>query len=348
MAQRLQALRLGRPGARNGALARFGLVCVMLACAAAAPASRAEPLAEQVIQFLQQTQQAARNTDYSGVFTYQQGASMQSSRIVHVVDGTGERERLIILDGEPREFIRHNDTVQCLVPAKELVLIEKHRMDRFPGVLLGDGHDLETHYTLQLGETRQRVAGHECIPAEILPRDELRYGYRFCVDPESKLLIKAQTLDGQGEVINQIAFSSLQQGSAVQAHELDPPWDLRNWRKVELATQTIDVAELGWRVVLPPGFEHSTQISRPMKSGKPVMQMVLTDGLAAISVFFEQFQPSQDDRVMPRGPARNGAMNIYGARIGDHWLTAIGEVPAGTLRQLVEHIEYVPPTDVLQ
>src|SRR5690606_25121428 len=120
------------------------------------------------------------------------------------------------------------------------------------------------------------------------------------------------------------------------------------WRTIELSTQSIDVAHLGWRVAFPPGFEHSTQVSRPMKSGKPVMQMVLTDGLAAISVFIEQFQPNQDSRLMPRGPARNGAMNIYGARIGDHWLTAIGEVPAATLRQLVEHIEYVPPAGVLQ
>lgn len=348
MAKRAPAFRAYGPTARDGALSRLGVLFLLLACVAAAPARGAEPLADEVTLFLQQTQHAARNSDYSGIFTYQQGPSMQSSRIVHVVDGTGERERLVILDGEPREFIRHNDTVQCLVPEKELVLVEKHRMDRFPGVLLGDGHDLDSHYTLRVGKNRQRVAGHECIPAEIQPRDELRYGYRFCVDPDSKLLIKAQTIDDQGEVVNQIAFTSLQQGASVQARELETTWDLRGWRTIELSTQSIDVAHLGWRVAFPPGFEHSTQVSRPMKSGKPVMQMVLTDGLAAISVFIEQFQPNQDSRLMPRGPARNGAMNIYGARIGDHWLTAIGEVPAATLRQLVEHIEYVPPAGALQ
>ena len=346
MAYRAPVFRAFRQVARDRALLGLGLAFFWLASVASTPAQGAEPLAEEVTLFLQQTQQAARNSDYSGVFTYQQGASMQSSRIVHVVDGTGERERLVLLDGEPREFIRHNDTVQCLVPAKEVVLVEKHRMDRFPGVLLGEGHDLDAHYVLRLGETRHRVAGQECVPAEIQPRDGLRYGYRFCVEPETKLLIKAQTIDSNGEVVNQIAFTSLQLGAAVQAQELETSWDLRNWRRVEFSTQAIDVAELGWRVVLPPGFEHSTQISRPMKSGKPVIQMVLTDGLAAISVFIEQFQPSQDSRVLPKGPARNGAMNIYGARIGDHWLTAIGEVPAGTLHQLVEHIEYVPSTGV--
>jgi len=350
MAKQALAFRAHGPAARDGALSRLGVALLLAACAMASAAQRAQaadPLEGEVSRFLHQTQQAARNSDYSGVFTYQQGASMQSSRIVHVVDGTGERERLVILDGEPREFIRHNDTVQCLVPTKELVLVEKHRMDRFPGVLLGEGHDLDSHYTLRMGTHRQRVAGHECIPAEIQPQDDLRYGYRFCVDPDSKLLIKAQTVDEHGEVVNQIAFTSLQQGAAVQARELQTSWDMRGWRTIELPTKAVDIAELGWRVTLPPGFIHSTQVSRPMKSGKPVMQMVLTDGLAAISVFIEQFHPSQESRLMPQGAARNGAMNIYGTRIGDHWLTAIGEVPAGTLRQLVEHIEYVPPGGAL-
>lgn len=347
MASQVSLFRGYGQGARDRALVGLGFAFLWLASIASAPVYSATSFPDEVTLFLQQTQQAARNSDYSGVFTYQQGASMQSSRIVHVVDGTGERERLVILDGEPREFIRHNDTVQCLVPAKKLVLVEKHRMDRFPGVLLGEGHQLDEHYVLKVGDTRHRVAGHECVPAEILPRDGLRYGYRFCVDPESKLLIKAQTIDGQGEVVNQIAFTSLQLGTAVQAQELETSWDVRDWRKVEFSTQAIDVAQLGWRVTLPPGFAHSTQISRPMKSGKPVIQMVLTDGLAAISVFIEQYQASHDSRLLPKGPARNGAMNIYGARIGDHWLTAIGEVPVATLHQLVEHIEYVPPTSVM-
>lgn len=340
MASRASAIR-----ARQSAWPRVGGLVFVLLYMLAAPAQGAQPASPpegEVTRFLQETQQAARNSDYSGVFTYQQGANMQSSRIIHVVDGTGERERLIILDGEPREFIRHNDAVQCLLPAKQTVLVEKRRMDRFPGVLLGDGHNLDAHYSLKTGAKRQRVAGHECVPAEILPRDEFRYGYRFCVDPDSKLLIKAQTIDGHGQVVNQIAFTSLQQGAAVQAQDLKTSWDLHDWKTVELPTRAVDIAEHGWRVAMPTGFSHVTQISRPMKSGKPVMQMVLTDGLAAISVFIEQFESSQESGVMPKGPVHNGAMSMYGARIGDHWLTAVGEVPTETLRQLVEHTEYVP------
>lgn len=75
-----------------------------------APAWSAQP--DEAAAFLQQAQEAAQRLDYSGVYTYQQGASMQSSRIVHVVDGMGERERLEVLDGEPREYLKQNGIVQ--------------------------------------------------------------------------------------------------------------------------------------------------------------------------------------------------------------------------------------------
>src|SRR3546814_3402967 len=87
----------GGPGPRTG---RWGRMCrrlAVVACALAQPVLAAEPTATTVdpaLSMLQKIQTAARKLDCSGVFTYQQGPVMQSTRIVHVVDGTGERERL--------------------------------------------------------------------------------------------------------------------------------------------------------------------------------------------------------------------------------------------------------------
>ncbi len=39
--------------------------------------------------------------------------------------GRGEHEKLELMDGQPREFIRHNDDVRCYVPDSKLVLVEK-------------------------------------------------------------------------------------------------------------------------------------------------------------------------------------------------------------------------------
>jgi sigma-E factor negative regulatory protein RseB len=62
---------------------------------------------------------------------------------------------------------------------------------------------------------------------------------------------------------------------------------------------------------------------------------VFSDGLAAISVFIE---PGSQSRT--EGSMQQGAMNIIGRRYGDFWLTIVGEVPAGALRQVANSIEF--------
>jgi sigma-E factor negative regulatory protein RseB len=69
---------------------------------------------------------------------------------------------------------------------------------------------------------------------------------------------------------------------------------------------------------------------------------VLSDGLAAISVFIEPYDKKRNSS-QPHGAYRRGAINVYGTRVADFWVTALGEVPAATLEQLAKATEYVPP-----
>ncbi len=315
---------------------------LLLAGIAAWPAHGTQSIpVEDPASLLKKIQGAARTLDYSGVFIYQQGTNMQTSRLVHMVDGTGERERLEALDGQPREFIRHNGTVQVLLPEKKLVVVEERRIDRFPGLLLGEGGQVADYYSFSRDPGSFRTAGRECSLLYVKPRDNLRFGYKLCIDSETNLLMRAQTIDLDGSVVDQIGFTSLQLSEEVDIGQLQPRWDVNGWRTVSVATEPVDFTSQGWRVAMPPGFSSLTQISRPMASGRSVKQMVITDGLAAISVFIEPFE-EQRSRPYPHGAGRNGAINIYGTRIGDHWLTAIGQVPPDTLRELAERTQYVP------
>lgn len=307
----------------------------------AAPSNDAAP-ALDITVILHQVQSAARKLDYSGVLVYQQGATLQSARLVHVVDGTGERERLELLDGLPREYLRRDDSVRGLIPEKKLIVIEPGRADRFPGLLLGEAAKLAQNYQIKKGKAPARIAGHACTVYEIHPKDNYRYGYKLCVESGTNLLLKEQTINTQGEIIDQIAFSTLALRDQVRVEKLASPWDTQDWKVVQNPTEAIDVAKLGWRIPAPPGFEPVTQVSRPMKSGKAVKQLVYSDGLAAVSVFIEPLSSAHGGPTVPKGPSRNGVMNIFGGRIGEHWVTAIGEVPPEALRELVERTEYVP------
>lgn len=318
----------------------------LVTCSAYGQSTDAPEQGQDVLVLLSSIQEAARELDYAGVFAQQQGNALVSSRIVHVVDGTGERERLELLDGEPLEFLRHNETVQCLIPARKLVIRERSRGDRFPAVLLGEGQDVDTHYRVQSRAEIGRVAGHECNVHELTPRDHLRYGYRLCTDVKTNLLLKLQVISAEYGVLDQIAFTSLQLGKDVAADQLESSWDTRDWQVVEPRKVQADFAGKGWRISVPAGFRTVTQLSRPMSESRQVKQLVVSDGLAAISVFIEPF--ANGDPGRSASAVSKGALNIQEARIGDFWMTAVGDVPAAALHELIERTQFVPQagTDV--
>lgn len=316
-------------------------LCSMFAWHASVHA-QAAPAAQDPVKLLADIQQAARSQDYAGVFMYQQGDTIQSSRLVHVIDGTGERERLEVLDGQPREYLRHNEDVQCLIPEHKTVLLERRRGDRFPGLLLGDPKDLAKHYAIRAESKLHRVADRQCRLITIEPLDSLRYGYKLCADVDTNLLLKAQTVDHARGVVEQVSFTSLRVGGDVDASLLASRWNTRDWKVIQSDMKPVDLAAQGWRIPAPEGFVAVMQVARQMGKGT-VSQVVLSDGLAAISVFIEPFDGARHQHP-PAGLIQRGAINIYGTRIADYWMTVLGEVPAATLEALAQSSEYVPPS----
>jgi sigma-E factor negative regulatory protein RseB len=231
--------------------------------------------------------------------------------------------------------------VQCLVPEQKLVLVEQQRIRRFPSLLLDESENLEEQYNASIVAAEHRVAGRSCTLIDIQPKDALRYGHRLCVDGQTGLLLKDQTLDESGRVIDQIAFSALQFGKDVPAGHLRPGWDTASWQVVQSASTDVKADSLGWRIAPPAGFHYVAQLSRPTRAGQPLMHLVLSDGLVAISLFIEPVAERSGER--PVQSASAGAMSIHSQRLADYWLTLVGEVPLETLKTLAARVEYAAP-----
>lgn len=73
----------------------------------------------EVLAWLQRVAAAAQRLNYTGTFTYQSGRASETSRITHLVDASGEMEKLEVLDGSPREVVRYNDEVKCYLPEEK-------------------------------------------------------------------------------------------------------------------------------------------------------------------------------------------------------------------------------------
>lgn len=324
------------------------LVCLLLAPAWSAPHAGGEHTNARHtqapatgFQLMARLQTAAHRLDYTGIFTYQHGQTMLSSQIAHIVDDTGERQRVEVLDGRThREFLRHNNLVESLLPERRTVLVEEREADHFPGLFTGNANELAPYYAIEIEPEPGRVAGRLCRVAHIVPRDDLRWGYQLCVDLETDLLLKVQTLNAEGDVLEQVAFSEVHIGDAAERNLLQSRHDSDGWRRIK-AGEPVDLSAAGWAISAPAGFRTISQLRRTLKHKKDVHQLVLSDGLAAISVFIERWQPERGDTA---SATEHGATSVYRSRRDDHWLTVLGEVPIKTVRAVAEAARYTPGT----
>ncbi|OWW19415.1 MucB/RseB C-terminal domain-containing protein [Noviherbaspirillum denitrificans] len=292
--------------------------------------------------WLKKIQSAAQKLNYSGTFVYQQGSQMRTSRITHLLEGKNEIEKLEVLDGKQREYIRTNEEVICYVPEAKTLLVEKRvTHDVFPAILAATPTEIGEYYNVRM-DAVGRVAGRDCQAIVLEPKDNMRYGYRLWADKATGLLLRAQTLDEGRSVIEQIAFTQIAVGGIDRARARSSFGDTSGWR-VENAVMS-QASLSGWTVKsLPPGFRKVREVKRLVSdtavqgqsAQREVSHMVFSDGLAAISVFIE---PGSQSRT--EGSIQQGALNIVGKRHGDFWLTIVGEVPSAAIRQVANSIEF--------
>jgi sigma-E factor negative regulatory protein RseB len=190
------------------------------------------------------------------------------------------------------------------------------------------------------------VAGVVSQVIELDPKDANRFAYKLWADTKTGLLLRAQTLDPSGQVLEQMSFSQIRIGVPVdKAPIASGIKNTAGWTVVRPPVEPVDMEAQGWQVTSPvAGFRKIRELRRPMAAHDPsnppipVDQMVFSDGLAAISIFVEPVEKS----TRKEGAGSSGATHVLVKRRGDFWITLLGEVPQTTLQQFAAAIEYKP------
>lgn len=310
-------------------------VCAALMQAPAIAESPSDPLS-----WLGRMATAGQRLNYSGTFIYQSGKNFETSRIAHMSDANGEHERLEVLDGSPREVIRSNNEVRCVLPDQKTVIIDRPGTRRaFPSRLPVAFGGLAENYRIRKGSVG-RVAGLDAQQIILEPKDDLRFGYQLWAEVQSGLLLKARTVDDRGEIVEQFTFSDVRIGGEIGSDAFRPRiTKSSDWRIVQANGVEVRKEESGWALNAPlAGFSLVSVMRRPLGRDRgEALHMVYSDGLASISVFIE---PNDGARVEP-GPLASGAINIYKRVVGPYLVTALGEVPLRSVQRLGDAIEPV-------
>jgi sigma-E factor negative regulatory protein RseB len=313
-----------------------GLVVVPSAAWLLGAASLAH--AGDVSQWLARAANAARAQNYVGTIVYQHGGHVETSRLAHIYDNGSELDRLVSLDGPAREVIRSAGEVRCYYPDARIVRVEPRTIRNvFPSLSEEQQQALAKYYDFRKAEPA-RIAGYDAQAWVFEPRDGLRYGHKFWAENTTGLLLKARLLGERGEIVEQFAFMDITIGGAVDPALVKPTWSATpsDWTVREGSAGETAPRDTGWLVTrLPPGFVKIMEGYRRLR-GKPdpVAHLVFSDGLVAVSVFVQPVT-SAPTHV---GFSQQGGVNVYSLRLDDILVTALGEVPGSTVRQIASSV----------
>lgn len=287
-----------------------------------------------------------KKRSYIGTLVQTSRDGMSSARIWHACDGASQVERIESLTGAPRSSIRKDDKLVTFMPEAKLVRLENREGlgsgVSFTELLKPGANQIPDFYTVKsLGV--ERMAGLDADVVQLNPRDGLRYGYRVWTERKSALVLKLQTLDAGGAVLEQAAFSELQLDAPVKADKLKQMMKPAEGWRIERTDMTKTTASTeGWSLkAAVPGFKSVSCHKRGatqsgLASNEGTVQWVFSDGLATVSLFLEAFDKT---RHTQEGLANAGATHSLFRRINDHFITAVGEVPPHTLRSFVSALE---------
>ena len=310
----------------------------------AAKAAPALVEANNINAWLMRLHETSKQRSYIGTYVVSSGGQMQSAKIWHVYEGAHQVERVDSLTGAPRSTFRHNDKVVTFMPDRKIVRNEKRETAAsFPQLVQSADNRIAEFYKLKT-EGVERVAGLESDVVLLVPRDALRFGYRVWTEQKKGLIVKLQTLDSEGRVLEQAAFSELQLDAPVKMEKLMHMMGKVDGYRVEQHTRVKTTASAqGWKLAMPvPGFTPMNCYKRPptgasgATAADDTMQWIFSDGLTSVSLFVEPFDRQKHAKA---SASAVGATHTITRQLGSYWLTALGEVPMSTLKQFASGLE---------
>ena len=308
----------------------------LVICATLAFATNAA--AEDATRWLERAALAAKTLNYAGTVVFQHNGHVETSRLVHMSDNGQEQEKLVSLDGPAREVIRSSNDVRSYFPDAKVVRVDPRTFRNvFPSLSAEQMRNLNQYYEAR-PVVSERIAGHWTQVMTFEPKDGLRYGHKFWADALTGLLLKVRVIDDRGEVVEQFAFTDVAINEKVDREMVKPSWPTTppDWQVKQGNLGEMAPRDTGWSVgKVPAGFQKIMEGYRTLRGKRdPVMHLVYSDGLVAISVFVEPVAPGP----VVTGVSQQGGLSVFVARKDDYLITVLGEAPPATVRQMAQSL----------
>lgn len=294
-------------------------------------------------QLIERMSDATKKLNYAGVFVFTRGDEMDVMRMLHKADANGEREKIVSLTGPAREIIRNNQTVTCIFPDTQEVMVERSRAQNFTTKLAEPIEAIASYYQFSTMGS-ERIAGRDSWMVNVTPKDEFRYGYRLWIDQETFLLLKSELTDEAGVALEVVMFTELELPESIDDGLFTPTITGKEYTRYEYVSQDPVNTDTGnsssggqWQVSwLPAGFNLSDHSDNTYPSdGDFLKHLIYTDGVSMVSIFIEKIGAETAENL---GSMNFGGVNVYARSMGEYQVTTVGEVPRSTVMRIGDSV----------
>ncbi|GAA3906718.1 sigma-E factor regulatory protein RseB [Gibbsiella dentisursi] len=283
---------------------------------------------------LQQMNSASRTLNYELAYISINKLGIESLRYRYALVDQQPLAQLLHMDGPHREVLQRGKGISYFEPGLEpFTLPGDHIVDALPGIVYSDFNRLAKYYDF-LAVGRTRIADRPCEVVRVVARDGSRYSYLVWIDEDTKLPLRVDLLDRDGETLEQYRVISFVVGSDVQNV-------MRGLLKANLppvlSPPAAATAKLGWAVGwLPAGVDEvaTTRHSLPNVAA-PVESRLYSDGLFSFSVNVSPAASGSAPQYY-----RQGRRTIQIEVRNGHEITIIGELPTPTAKRIADSITF--------
>tara|TARA_Y100001956_G_scaffold3954_1_gene3732 strand:+ start:8835 stop:9800 length:966 start_codon:yes stop_codon:yes gene_type:complete len=287
---------------------------------------------------LHQMNEASQHLNYELSYILIKKNSIEPLLYRHARLDDKQLAHLVYLSGPVREVIRRGGEVSYIEPGVEPFTIDSSSMVAPTIPLLNTNiEELSEFYDfIQVG--RAREAGAACQVLRVVPKDGLRYSYVLWVDEKSKLPLRADLLDRDGEVLEQyrtIAYSVNDQVGTILS-------GLNNVKLPEvLSLPKGQLKESFWQVNwIPNGFEpKELNRYRMVNTERMVESQMYSDGLFNFSVYI-----ADSDNLSLKGQlVRQGRRTLHSFVNGNIEISVVGDIPPATAKRIAQSVVVSSP-----
>ncbi|GKX53920.1 sigma-E factor regulatory protein RseB [Leminorella grimontii] len=283
---------------------------------------------------LEEMTSASRAMSYELSYINVSKMGVESLQYSHSLQNGQPLVQMINMDGPQREAIMRGSEVSYFEPGMEPFSIRgDHIVDSLPALVFADIARLERYYDfVKVG--RSRIANRLCDVVRVVPRDGLRYSYAVWLDTETRLPLRADLIDRDGDTLEQFRVIAFTAGDSVREKmasgalpDMPPLLSIPSGDKLSLNWKA------GW---LPVGFTESSR----SRHGVPNLNTVVESRLFSDGLFSFSLSITPTGYQSGEHQLRQGRRTIHTETRNNVEITVIGELPPATAKRIADGVVF--------